>query len=68
MLSKPPIPSVDDEIVDAPLNVVDHKILDMADFAIERVNSVSGHFDNAAQMHVGSAQSSAVAASLDLGG
>jgi hypothetical protein len=48
MLSKPPIPGVDDEIVDAPVSVVDHEILDMADFAIEGVNSVSGHFDDAA--------------------
>jgi hypothetical protein len=68
MLSKPPIPGVDDEIVDAPVSVVDHEILDMADFAIEGVNSVSGHFDDAAQMRVGSSQSNAVAASLDLVG
>src|SRR5208282_5781886 len=33
-LARPPIPGVDDEIMDAPVGVVDHEILDMADFAV----------------------------------
>jgi hypothetical protein len=32
-----------DEVVDAPVSIIDHEILDMADLAIEGVNSVSGH-------------------------
>src|SRR5271166_829052 len=63
-LSKPPIASVDDEIVDAPVGIVDHEILDMANFAIDGVNTVSSHFDDAAQMRIGSPQSRAFAASL----
>ena len=40
----------------------------MADFAIEGVNSVSSHFDDAVQMRVNSPQSNAIAASLGLVG
>ena len=65
---EPPIPGVDDEIVNTPVRIVDHKILDMADFAVDGVNTVSGHFDDAAQMRIGSPQSRAVAASLGLVG
>ena len=56
-LPEPPIPGVDDEIVNTPVRIVDHKILDMADFAIDGVNTVSGHFDDAAQMRISSPQS-----------
>ena len=40
----------------------------MADFAVDGVNTVSGHFDDAAQMRISSPQSRAVAASLGLVG
>jgi hypothetical protein len=42
------------------------RTIHMSDFDTEGVNSVSGHFDNAADMRVGSTQSSAVATSFDL--
>ena len=66
MLSEPPIPGVDNEIADAPVGVVDHEILDVADFAVDGVNAVSGHFIDAAQARIGCLQSQAVAVSLGL--
>ena len=67
-LSKPPIAGVDDEIADAPVRVVEHEIFDMTDFAVDGMNAVSCHFDDAAQMRIGSPRRRAVAASLGLVG
>ena len=63
-LAKPPIPRVDDEIVDAPVGVVDHEILDMADFAVGGVNAVAGNFIDAAHVRVGPVQTGALAMRL----
>ena len=58
-LPKPPIASLDDEIANAPIRAIEHEILDMADFAVNGMNAISYHFDDAAQMRIGFAQSRA---------
>ena len=63
-LAKPPIPGVDDEIMDAPVGVVDHEVLDMADFAVDCVKAVSRHFVDAAQVRIGSVQTRALGMAL----
>src|SRR5208282_732001 len=66
-LPKPPIASVDDEIANAPIRAIEHEIFDMTDFAVNGMNAISYHFDDAAQMRIGSPQRRA-AGSLGLVG
>ena len=53
-LAKPQIASVNDEVVDAPVRIVEHEILNMADFPVDGLNTVSSQFDDTAQMRIGS--------------
>src|SRR5476651_839762 len=51
-LPGPPVLRVDQQVVDAPIGVLDEEILNVADLAVERVDMVSGDGCNAAEMRI----------------
>src|SRR5476649_1024797 len=52
LLSWPPVLRIDEQVVDTPIRVLDEKILDVTDFAVECVDMVSGHGRDAAKMRI----------------
>src|SRR5277367_2725439 len=52
VLSEPPVASIDDKVMEAPVLIVEQEVLDMTDFAVDRANMVSHHFHDALQMVV----------------
>src|SRR5471030_3216668 len=52
LLPRPPVLRVDQQVVDAPIGVLDEEILDVTDLAVERVDMVSGHGCDTAEMWI----------------
>ena len=50
--ARPPISRVDDQVADAPADIVHEKVLDMAYLAVDRVDVVSGDCSGAAKVRV----------------
>jgi hypothetical protein len=52
LLAGPPVPRIDDEVMDAPIGVIDEEILDVADLAVAGIDMIFGDGFDAAQMSV----------------
>jgi hypothetical protein len=50
-LAQPPVARVD-KIAEAPVGVLEHEVLDVPDIAVERVDFISYHLDDAAKVGV----------------
>lgn len=48
MLAGPPLPRVDDQVADVPVGIVDKKVLNVSDLAVDGVDSIVLDLGNAA--------------------
>ena len=52
LLPGPPVLRIDDEIMDAPIGILDEEVLDVTDLAVAGMDMISGDRFNAAQMRI----------------